>query len=202
MGDSRIVNGTGDATAMKVDDNNRAHTFSVTANQQHIESLLNGDAFIANVVKFTDSPQYLPISATGGPFLIINNKSGKNLIPTRFLGTIAAAMNIWVHKFSTSQTPTANHRALDAANTRFDKPTNELVECWGWDGVGDGMAGITLTDKTAIAQLWAAAAGAPDVLINTWVVPPQSSVVFYAKSSSGVAPLTFLAIGYIKVLGT
>jgi hypothetical protein len=197
--DSRITDGTGKGNVTKVDGSNRLWTYSTGVSLGHFESLLNGNGFNTNIIKYTDSPAWVTLTATGGPLLIVNNRSTKFLVLTRIMGTITGAAYFWLHAYSSAQVPTGNSRLLTARNLNFGQTNNTLIECYGWNGTGDGMTGLTLDDDSAVANMYVPAAASLDIPIpDTWLLPPNASFVIEGKGVGGTPTATLTLGGFLR----
>ena len=198
MSDSRIVDGKGLGRSAGVDSDNRLFTYSTILPLQHFESIQNGRAFIMNAVKYTDSPNWLSVTTTGGVVGIINNKTSINLILSRIMGAATGGIIFWMHAFASAQTPAANYRSIDAKNLNFGKQKNTLIEAFGWDGTSNGMTGVTVSDESAIAQLYLPGASGVDISIDgNWVLPANSSLVIHAKAVSATVNITMQMLGFL-----
>lgn len=198
--DSRLIDATGHSYGTKVDSQNRAWTFSTMAPLQHVESHLHGRAFAVGLIKYSDgATPWVTLTATGGPMMIINNKSTLNLILTRIMGALTGGANFWMHAFTSAVTPSANNRSLIARNLNFGKTDNTQVECFGWNGTGDGMTiDKTLSDSSQIAQLYVPGASGVDIEIaDNWIIPPNAALVMFGRGIGGTPYCTFQILGYL-----
>lgn len=164
-----IDDGTGRGYKVRVNSKNRLMVQSAMQSQGSQYCLENQAAYGV----YLTSGNYLTATTTGGVVMLIRNDHSDPMIIQRIVGSVGSGGIVWIMKGHTIGTL---GNVVDGAvrNLNFASSQAPDATIKTWDGVGDGITG--LTGGTNIAPMWIPAATVIDLELNDMFALTNGSV--------------------------
>lgn len=173
-----IEDGAGRGYKTRVNNKNRIETQAATEGLGHFYCHTDSGAY---GIYLTGSGNYLTATTTGGFVVVIQNDGEYPIVMQRIVGSVGSAGIFWIYKGLTLGT-LGNVVTPTAANLNFGSSRVPNATLKTWDGVGDGITGIT--GGTKVSPLWIPAATVIDLDFKDMFILTQGAI--FALTAKGI----------------
>lgn len=179
-----IKNGAGDGGfEWKINSNSRGLVLAVTHTEEHIESLVSGEAYFANTTNTADTLTFA--DATEGPVLYLKNTSAtKTIVIQKMVASASAAGGVLKMVRNEALGTIGANNVHVPVNSNFGSENTMEADCYNWDETGTvGMTGLT---GGIIWKSFVTKAGPEFYPIDgTIILPRNSSITIEYSNNTG-----------------
>lgn len=195
MGDTRIKDGTGSGSLVRIDADNRMWTAAVTKDTLGYIADTTGYSFTWSVQDKT-----LPGTDEYTIMRIKNTDSSRHLHLHRFLFGWNGGSTTWIKPIAAAMyvgtpVPSANYTALNASSTNFSMSLTAPAEAQIWDGVGNGMT-VAYNGVRALHSFFRG--GTADILLGGSLIVPFGQSIGFTVKSTEVGDFSLLVSGWFE----
>lgn len=177
----QILDGKGRGNSAGVSDDNLLETLSASYSLIHYAAHHSKRAFFTYL---TDN-NYLTLTTTGGYVFVISNTGQIDINLSRAVFTVGSAALIWMQRSMVIGT-LGNYAAAPYANVNLGSSNVPDAGIYAWDGVGDGITGLSGGSK--MAPMFIPAGGVVDLNLNdSIIIPPGGVFCVGGKGVGGTA---------------